>query len=246
MANIYQRKPPQIRSSGERNSVKKTSPEKNEKQEKKASESKRMNEINAEQLRKQVYELIGKTKNPFTAFAARPKKIGFENQFDGEEIILLLRKHWFTNLRWVAGGLLMFFAPLVLIFFPLIDFLPGSFQFVVILMWYLLSFAFILESFLGWYFNVYIVTDERIVDIDFYNLAYKEISDAEIEKIEDVTMTVVGVVRTLLNFGRVTVQTAAEMPQFEFDDVPNPSLVVQILERLRVEEKIEELEGRLR
>ena len=52
-------------------------------------------------------------------------------------------------------------------------------------------------------FNVYIVTDERIIDIDFYNLIYKEVSDANIDKIQDVTYKMGGVVRTLFNYGDV-------------------------------------------
>jgi len=190
--------------------------------------------------------MIGRTKNPLAAFVSRPKKIGFETQFDGEEVILLLRRHWITNLPWIAGCLLMVFAPILLTGFPLIEFLPSRFQFVIILMWYLLTFAFTLEKFLTWYFNVYIITDERIVDVDFYNLIYKEISDAEIEKIQDVTLIMGGVLQSVFNYGLVRVQTAAEIPQFEFEYVPNPALVVKVLERLRVEEKIEELEGRLR
>ena len=42
------------------------------------------------------------------------------------------------------------------------------------LVWYLISIAYFIESFLTWFFNVYFVTDERIIDVDFYNLIYKK------------------------------------------------------------------------
>jgi len=140
----------------------------------------------------------------------------------------------------------MILAPLVLTQFPLIDFLPGRFRFITILMWFLLTLAFIMESFLSWYFNVNIITDERVIDIDFYNLIYKEISDAEIENIEDVTLIQGGVWQTLFNYGLVIIQTAAETPQFEFKDIPNPSLVVNVLKNMQLEEKQEVLEGRIK
>ena len=180
------------------------------------------------------------------SFVARPDGVNFETQLDKEKIILLLRRHWITNLPWLFIALIMILAPLVLVSFPLIDFLPSRFQFIVILMWYLLVTAFVLERFLSWYFSVNIITDERIIDIDFYNLIYKEVSEAEIEEIQDVTMTMGGVIRTIFNFGTILVQTAAEKTEFEFEDVPNPALVIQVLKRMQVEEEQEKLEGRVR
>lgn len=198
------------------------------------------------QYRQEVYKMIGHTVNPLAAFVARPKKLSFETQFDGEEIILLLRRHWITNLGWILLTVIMAIAPVTLVTFPLLSFLPARFQFVSILMWYLITIAFAFEKFLTWYFNVYIITDERIVDVDFYNLVYKEVSDAELEKVEDVTMTMGGVIQTIFNYGDVFVQTAAEKREFEFELVPNPTLIVQVLQRLRMEEKQEAIEGRIR
>lgn len=196
--------------------------------------------------RKEVYRLIGKPGNFLSAFVPQPKKAYFETQGNDEEIILLLRKHWVTNIPWVLMLLVMVFAPLVLTNFPLIEFLPARFQFIVVLMWYLLTFAFVLEKFLSWYFNVYIITDERIIDIDFYNLIYKKISDADIENIEDVTLVMGGALQTIFNFGDVKIQTAGEVPEFEFEQAPKPSVIINVLQQLRTEEKIEAIEGRVR
>src|SRR3989344_4281025 len=89
---------------------------------------------------------------------------------------------------------------------------PGKLRFVMMggVVWYLVLAGYILQSFIGWFFNVFIVTDERIIDIDFYSLIYKEISDTKIERIQDVTVTQGGVVRALFNFGTVYIQTAGE------------------------------------
>lgn len=224
MAEIYRQKPPTPRD-------KKKEPK---------SEKKPLTKY-----RQKVYDIIGESKTSISAFLARPKHLNFESQFDGEEVILLLRKHLVSQIRWVLIAVVMILAPLVLTNFPLIEFLPGRFQFIVILMWYLLVFAFVLENFLSWYFNAYIVTDERVIDIDFYNLIYKEISDAEIENIEDVTVQVGGVLQTVFNYGWVIIQTAARTPQFEFDYVPQPGKVSEVLKQLQLEEKQEELDGRI-
>jgi len=91
-----------------------------------------------------------------------------------------------------------------------------------------------------------IITDERIIDVDFINLTTKKVSDADLDKIQDVSYTNSGAFGAIFNYGDVIVQTAAEINEFVFDKVPNPGKVADILQRLRTEEKIEAIEGRVR
>lgn len=189
---------------------------------------------------------LGQTRNPLAAFVANPPDIRFETQERQERIILLLRRHWVTNLPWMLLMVLMIFAPLLLRFFPVLEFLPGRYQTMTVFLWYLLLIAFVFESFLSWYFNVDVVTDERIVDIDFCSLIYKEVSHCKIDQIQDVSFKMGGIVRTIFNYGDVLIQTAAEIPVFEFESVPQPALVVQKLNELILEEEQEKLEGRVR
>jgi len=197
------------------------------------------------EVRKEVYRLVGKSHNFFSSFVAQPQRLSFENQMVKEKVILLLRRHWVTNIRWIILVVLMFFAPLFLRLLPPFGWLPPQFRLVLTLMWYLFVLAFVLEEFFSWYFSVNIITDERVVDIDFVSLIYKRVSDAEIVNIEDVTYKMGGVMGTMFNFGTIYVQTAAETREFEFENVPQPALVVKVLQKLRLEEKQEELEGRL-
>jgi len=192
------------------------------------------------------HKLEGHSHNPLSAFGYFPDNVDFETREKKEKIVLLLRRHPITNLTWILTGGLMVLAPILLSFFPLLSFLPTNFQLVAILGWYLVSIAFILEGFLTWFFNVNIVTDERIIDIDFHNLIYKEVSDAKIDKIQDVTYKMGGVVRTIFDYGDVYVQTAAEIPAFEFLAVPKPARVARVLQDLIIEEEKEKLEGRVR
>lgn len=180
-------------------------------------------------------EAHGKKAALFSAYYENPTNIRFENQEKEERIVLFLRQHPVVNIPWLAVTLLLVAAPILLSFFPVFDFLPSRFQFVGVLVWYLLVFAYILENFLSWVFNIYIVTDRRIVDIDFFNLIHKQVSDAEIARIQDVTYTLKGVVGTLFNYGDVLIQTAGTAPNFDFSRTPNPEVVVKILQELRRE-----------
>jgi len=171
--------------------------------------------------------------SPLSSFAYLPKGVDFETKNKEEKVVLLLRRHPITNLRWILIAVILILAPLVLSSFPILDFLPANFRFVAVLGWYLITLAFIFENFLNWFFNVNIITDERIVDIDFDNLIYKEISEMAIDKIQDVSVRTGGVVRTIFNYGDVFIQTAAEVTNFDFLAVPNPERVTKILEELK-------------
>jgi len=189
--------------------------------------------------------LPGHTHNPFTSYCYYPEKVNFETKEEAEKIVLFLRQHPIVNLKWIFIATVLALAPSFLLGFNL-SFLPGNFRFMAILGWYLVTCGYIFENFLTWFFNVYIVTDERVVDVDFANLIYKEVSDANIDKIQDVTYKMGGVARTFFNYGDVTIQTASEVPNFDFLAVPNPDKVVKVLQELRREEEQEKLEGRVR
>jgi hypothetical protein len=189
---------------------------------------------------------IDSNQSVLSAFLYRPKKVQFEAKESEEKVILLLRQHPIVNLKWIFPLFLLLVAPIVAGSFPIFEFMPKNFQFIGVLAWYLVSFAFGIQGFLNWYFNVYIVTDERIIDIDFHNLIYKEVSDANIDKIQDVTYRMGGVIRTMFNYGDILIQTASERPNFEFSAVPKPDKVAKILQDLRLEEQQEALEGRIR
>lgn len=192
------------------------------------------------------HNFIGHSHSPFSPFSYLPDNVSFINEDPEEKVILLLRRHPITNLGWITIAFIMIIAPSFITLLTPLGLLPAGFQFVLILVWYLITSAFILEEFLSWFFHVNIITDERIVEVDFVNLVYREITDANIDQIQDVTVEVGGALRTLLHFGDVIIQTAAEIPKIEFEDVPNPDAVARILRELRIEEEREKLEGRVR
>lgn len=168
-----------------------------------------------------------------SAFISRPSGIHLRAQETGEEIMLLLRKHWITNLSWLFLSLVLLLSPLTLKFFPILEFLPSRFQFMAIAAWYLLTIGFIFENFLSWYFNVYIVTTRRVIDLDFYHLVYYNQAQADLAQITDMNLTIAGTIGVVFNFGNLVIETAAEAPNLEFEAVPNPRKVMKIIDELR-------------
>ena len=77
-------------------------------------------------------------------------------------------------------------------------------------------------GFIDHYFDVYIITDRRIVDIVQNGFFKREISEVNLRQIQDVKAQVDGVFPTLLHFGDIHIQTAGEMPNFFFASIPHP------------------------
>lgn len=197
---------------------------------------------------KALHKLIGKVGNDgfLTSFTSFPHKVCFETQDDEEEVVIFLRQHPIVNLPWVLLVILMLSVASVFNFFPPYASLPTSYQFVVSMGWYMAVFGFALAKFMGWFFNIYILTDERVVDVDFKNIFFRRISTAKIEEIQDVNVQSSGAFETMFGYGSVFIQTAAEVPQFEFLAIPSPDKVGKIINQMIDQEEQEKLEGRIK
>lgn len=183
------------------------------------------------------------SRNPLAMFAPQPVAVTFESQEKGEKIILLLRAHVVTLVPPIAVTVFLLLVP------PLLgvisgflgvdlfsDFSAGQ-VFLMAIFWYLVTFGYALYQFIFWYFNVYLVTNERIVDIDFKGILHKEVSYANLNQIQDVSPKILGFFGTFFHFGHVFAQTAGTNPEFEFHNVARPEVVAQeILEQVRLEE----------
>lgn len=174
---------------------------------------------------------------PLTCFAVNPSGVRFETQQDDETVILFLRQHIIVNVPWMVIGVLLLIVPVVL--FPMVlgnlklpFVIPGGYILIGTLFWYLATLGFILTNFLRWFFNIYIVTTERIVDIDFIHILFKEFSEARLVNIQDITYNTGGVFESFFNYGNVFIQTAGTQPNFEFLSVPRPDAVVQTVSEL--------------
>ena len=163
----------------------------------------------------------------------------FINEQEDEEVVLLLRAHPITNVRWMLTVIGALVLPEILVAVGMFANVPFKFVFVGRLVWYLMILGFSFEKFLNWYYSVFIVTNERVVDIDFVNLLHRVVSYATLNHIEEPTMVAGGFIRSWFRYGDVSVATAAEFPAIEARAVPYPDKVIRVISELS-----EELEKR--
>lgn len=197
---------------------------------------------------KQLKLLLGESKSEglFSYYATFPPRTRFETQEEGEEVVLFLRQHLVVTVPWLLMVLTALVITPVFEYFPPYASLPATYQLVITLMWYLFVVGYGFARMMSWFFNIYILTDERVVDVDFTNILYRKISSAKIEEIQDVNVVSSGAFETFFNYGSVSIQTAAEVPEFEFAKVPHPDKVGTIINQLIDMEEQEKLEGRVK
>lgn len=81
----------------------------------------------------------------------------------------------------------------------------------------------------NWVYNVGIVTNRRLIDIDYNGIMYREFSATAISKVEEVTVKTGGFIPALFNYGDVFVQTAGQEQNIEYLKVPDPNSVVKVI-----------------
>ena len=170
--------------------------------------------------------------NDLSALELYPKNTRFETQDPEEEIVMIIRPHLIVNAWWVLLCGVLLFVPLVWPYFPGVSSLPGKFLFILTLLWYASVLMLAFEKFLMWFFAVDIVTDRRIIDVDFFGLLFKQVNVAQLAKVQDINYTQKGLAGSIFNFGTVNIQTASETASLDFDQVPDPERVVKILSEL--------------
>jgi len=154
---------------------------------------------------------------------------------EGEQIIMVVRRHWFNILQnllsvlIMAGFLVASFLYFPFLFPPLSQhtlnglFLFGETVFAMVV-WIIFFLIWI-----DYYFDVWIVTNRRIINVEQKGLFSREVSELKLEKIQDISTEVLGVIPTFLNYGDVYIQTAAEQERFLFRRVPDPYRIKDII-----------------
>ena len=150
-----------------------------------------------------------------------------------EKIIAIYRQYGFTYI-W---SVLLAFVLLVLPFFLLAWFfshgLFGVLGFFVLLgfgLWYSL------RKIVHWYYNLFVVTDRRIVDVDQRGFFDRTVSEVAYGKIQDVSYRIKGILPTVLHFGTVVVQTAGSTANLELERMKNPEQIVDLINEFREHE----------
>ena len=151
------------------------------------------------------------------------------NALPNETVVLFLRRHWIDLLRIFFFSGILFVLPVVvgtLLEFANPELLINSFwgpALMAILVAYLLVVLVLTCTELtDYWLDVWIVTNERIINTEQQGLFNRVVSEVYLHQIQDITSEQRGLLGTFLTFGDVFVQTAAERERFQFKNIDNP------------------------
>ena len=160
------------------------------------------------------------------------------NQQRDETCELFLRRHWLEVVKiiLITLGFLALLVALYIVFRgigdslgglsigPLLALLSSAYLFVVAIIF--------MNQFTDYYLDTWIVTSERIINIEQIGLFNRVISELHLNQIQDITAETKGFLNTLLTYGDVFTQTAGARQRFIFKDIDDPDVVKEKILRL--------------
>jgi len=170
----------------------------------------------------------------------------FPNQRNDEKIFVFSRRHlvdyfFYIVLLSVLGLLPLVALPFIItgaigiaFFDPVYE---RDFFALIIGSYYLLLAVVFLASWINYYYNAIIVTDERVVDIYQAGLFNREVNELVYEQIEDVSFKIKGFLNTMFHAGDVEIQTAGSERKFVIKRVSHPDVTVEIILELAAQAK---------
>lgn len=162
----------------------------------------------------------------------QPEKL-FKDQYDDEEVLYVFRKHPVVMRKGlILASFAILLGTLPALVKPEMSYFYGGLAF-----GFLLSIIVFMPGWIAWYYSVYIVTDQRLIQITRKGLFHKTVVDMSLTQIQSLNYQVDGFQATVLGFGTIMVQTY--MGDLVIHDVHHPEKVQKILARILKDQGIE-------
>lgn len=127
----------------------------------------------------------------------------FEDQLDDEEVLFVFRKHPVV----MRKGLIIAMIAVLLGTLPSIIKPEYLYLFGGLAAGLLLSGLLFMPAWVSWYYSVFIVTDQRMIQITQKGLWKRSVVDINLSQIQMVNYEVGGLEETVLGFGTIMMQT---------------------------------------
>lgn len=150
--------------------------------------------------------------------AKNPEKY-FEDQFDDEEVLFVFRKHPVVMRKGLIWGMFGILAGLI----PGLIKLEYSWFFGGLAGGFVLGALLFAPNFIAWYFSVFIVTDQRFIQVTQKGFFHRSVVDIGLNQIQMVNYEISGVEQTMLGFGTIMMQTY--LGELVVHDVHHPAKI---------------------
>lgn len=154
---------------------------------------------------------------------------------EGERVIIKVHRHWLFIVMRILGLAVLLVAPVMVVSLlqriGILEIATFSFASLVVLwaLWGLVLWSVFWQFWTTYYMDIWVVTNKRIIDIDYQRLFDRNIAILRLDRVQDITTHVEGVVGTLLRYGSVVVQTAGSEKEFVIDQIANPEALRDVI-----------------
>jgi len=156
----------------------------------------------------------------------------FRGQKPQEKTVLVVRRHWFWVLSPAIFAFLLALLPfLIYLFISSMPFYPAVSNFY----WFLVSFHFLIlwsaffYMLMLYFLNAVIITDQRVIQNNQKGFFNYDMIEIKLEKIQDISVKIVGPIATFLDFGDLEIQTAGTQVKFHFNGLPQPQKIKDLI-----------------
>src|SRR3989339_835751 len=139
------------------------------------------------------------------------KKKAFFGQEENEKIIKAMNRHPFVLAKSEISPAIIFLISVTIMTVCL--FLKAEYLgyvFLVAFVVFLFSLVWAYYGYFVWSRDKYIITDQRVVDVEQNTFFSRSQREASLEKIQDITLEIKGFWGSAFNFGSIVIQTAGE------------------------------------
>jgi hypothetical protein len=161
-----------------------------------------------------------------------------------EEVLHIVRRHWFLLFIEMVAIVIMAAAPFVL--FAVLVFVPtlspllqtlvdtaaiGPLSVGALSLWFLMTTIAAYMIWTHYYLDLWIITDRRIIMIDQVRFFDRRVSSFRLERLQDLSVVMSGIIETFLNFGSIRAQTAATRDDhFRMNGLPDPRSILGVIQ----------------
>lgn len=164
-----------------------------------------------------------------------------------EKVIFFLRRHWFIFFKKILNYFLLcslpflaYFVLKIYFFWILADKIIYPLLILIASLYLLFIWISLFHSWIDYYFDLWVVTNKQIIDIEQAGLFNRRLSKQPLTRVQDIMVESKGFFPTIFKFGNIYIQTAGAKERFVFREVKNPYEIGQKINKI-VRESLESL-----
>jgi uncharacterized membrane protein YdbT with pleckstrin-like domain len=152
-------------------------------------------------------------------------------QLEHDEVILIyVRKHWFLVTLQILGVVIAALFPLIALF--ALNHIPAELSNLLYAYashivtfytgWLILCWMALFSVWTNYYLDVWTVTNKRLITVDQRGLFNRDTGSFRLERLQDINVSIRGILATFLKFGDLQAETASDDRDFVARGIPNP------------------------